>query len=190
LKEKSSSSTNVYKPSEDSFLLARAIESEINGGSVLEVGCGSGVVTEALASRARFVVATDINFRATAEAKSRVRQRGRFNVELICCDIARPVRMLFDVVVCNPPYLPAPREEFDATVEGGREGSEFVEKLINETMPLLQRQGKILFTYSSWTNIEKIRSAARKLNLEYEVVLNNRLFFEQLFVARLVKSLN
>lgn len=60
---------NVYEPSEDTFLLLDALESDLENiiaskpRMVLEIGCGSGVVITAIASVVKdcHYIAVDIN---------------------------------------------------------------------------------------------------------------------------------
>lgn len=86
------------------------------GASVLDLGCGSGVVSVFAAQRAGRVVATDINPTAVrctrinallngVDGKIEVREGDLF---------AALADERFDVVVFNPPYLPgAPRSDFE-----------------------------------------------------------------------------
>ncbi|MFX1602397.1 MAG: 50S ribosomal protein L11 methyltransferase [Promethearchaeota archaeon] len=55
--------SEVYPPSEDTYLLLGAIELGPRD-SFLEVGCGSGLLSVAAAKTARRVVATDISLEA------------------------------------------------------------------------------------------------------------------------------
>ena len=61
----------VYEPSEDTFLLRDALEKESWNGteSVLEVGCGTGIVSIFLCKRVKEVFSLDINMRAVSCTK-------------------------------------------------------------------------------------------------------------------------
>src|SRR6476620_226604 len=66
----------------DQAQVARLVEAIGGAGSgrVLDVACGPGIVTAALASRAREVVALDLTPEMLAKAEDRCRKAGRTNV--------------------------------------------------------------------------------------------------------------
>ena len=57
----------VYEPAEDSWLMAKHIPQF--QGSVLEIGCGSGIISMHLAQRGNVVTAIDINPKAVEATK-------------------------------------------------------------------------------------------------------------------------
>lgn len=88
-------------------LVARACDRwPVEGKRALDVGTGTGVLAILLARRGARVVATDVEPRAVACARDNV---GRFGltdrIEVLEADLfaGEPA----DVVVCNPPWLPA-----------------------------------------------------------------------------------
>ena len=70
---------------------------------VLEVGCGSGLVSLELARQVESLVALDIN----PHAVRATRERG---VEVIRSDLFEGIRGKFDLIIFNPPYLPQNRQ--------------------------------------------------------------------------------
>lgn len=74
---------------------------------VFDLGTGTGVLAALLARRgARTVIATDINPRAVACARSNVRRLGLADrVQAVEADLWPSGRA--DLIVCNPPWLPA-----------------------------------------------------------------------------------
>ncbi len=53
--------SDEYQPAEDTFFLADFVEKE-KGISALDVGSGSGYLTQILCKNFSFVIGTDINF--------------------------------------------------------------------------------------------------------------------------------
>lgn len=74
---------------------------------VFDLGTGTGVLAALLAQRgARTAIATDINPRAVACARSNVRRLGLADrVQVVEADLWPSGRA--DLIVCNPPWLPA-----------------------------------------------------------------------------------
>ncbi len=68
---------DVYRPAEDSYLLAKHVESTVSG-NVLDMGTGSGIqaVTAAMKPEVESVLAVDINPEALREAERRAESEG------------------------------------------------------------------------------------------------------------------
>ena len=84
------------------------------GESVIDVACGTGMVTlpaaAAVAPTGR-VLATDISSKMVAELERRAAEHRRINIEVACCDAERlDVDGSFDVALCSLGlmYVPSP----------------------------------------------------------------------------------
>jgi methylase of polypeptide subunit release factors len=83
------------------------------GGSVLDLGCGSGILGALCASRAERVVATDVNPRAVAFSRFNAELNGLRNMTCREGNLFEPVQEeRFDLVLCNPPYVISPDSTF------------------------------------------------------------------------------
>lgn len=72
-------------------------------GSALDVGCGAGVISVALAQKGCEVTAVDVS--ATAVYATRqTTQENDHNVTVLCSDIFHHVNGRFDQIVTNPPF--------------------------------------------------------------------------------------
>src|SRR5918998_1168842 len=113
----------MYNPSDDTFLIADAIV-DCQGDYALEVGVGSGYLTEILCNNYKFVFGTDIDFTSVKHSKTFLKNFN--NKFLICCDVCEPVRFKFDIIVSNPPYLPSAGDNDirDKAIYGGIKGKE------------------------------------------------------------------
>lgn len=178
----SDSCTLVYRPAEDTFLLADAIESH-EGEIALEIGVGSGYVAVELAKRTRLVIGTDVNIAAIREAHTRVERSGLGNAELICCDRGSSFRdRPFDLIVFNPPYLPLDAED-DIAVNGGRGGVAMTMKFLEHASALMRRSGCVLFVMSTLSDYRKILESLGAMGFRGRVLKTQRLFFERLMVV-------
>ena len=124
---------------------------KLGARNIVDIGTGSGAiaVTLALETGAR-VVGTDISAAALGVAAANGRRLGAA-VNWIACDLASAIDGAFDLVVSNPPYVPArdkttlQREvrdyEPDVALYGGEDGLEIYRRLIPEAERLLQPGG-------------------------------------------------
>lgn len=85
--------------------LDRCVE---RAGTVVDIGCGSGVGGLHLASRASRVILTDLNPRALSFAAVNAAIHGIDHVRYCLCDVLAGVAEPVDVIVANPPYMMDP----------------------------------------------------------------------------------
>ena len=124
-----------YKPAEDTFFLAGYVENE-KGISALDVGSGSGFLTQLLCKNFSFVVGTDINFPV-------LKNQTYKTSNLICCNGADAINYEFDLIICNLPYL-ATEEIIDIATDGGKEGFQIPKKIFDSVFDKIK--SKIVFS--------------------------------------------
>lgn len=175
----------VYQPAEDSRLLAETVLGEIETGSrVLDVGTGSGYVAWRLREEADAnALGTDLNPEACEQAANR-------GVPAIRGNLFDPFRdAVFDVVVCNPPYLPTPpHQEWDDWMEralsGGEDGRAMIDPFLKGVCRVLRPDGEAYVLMSTLTDPEAVRAFAEDHGLASEIVDEESYPFEKLLVVR------
>ena len=168
----------VYEPAEDSWMMCNCLPGNL--GSVLEIGCGSGIISIHLARKGNQVTSVDINPKAVEAAKCNAK-KNQVEIEILQSDMfsAIPNRK-FDTIVCNPPYLP-PSEDYNdpelkLAVEGGKKGYEFTAKLLSEAKKFLNNPGSIFMIQSS--KMSKFDTLWKK-----KIIKEERFFFERLYLV-------
>ncbi len=188
-KKRGGGMVDVYPPSEDTHLLMRAAIAEARpDDSVIEIGCGSGVISESLARRVRSIVATDINPHAVRAAAS-------LGIPAVRADLFHGISYKFDLILFNPPYLPA-EDALDsgddrwlsAAVDGGADGREVIARFLKGVRDIMSPRGRILLLISSLTGPDEVMELARASGLTTEIVARERYFFEELYVLKLRSS--
>ncbi len=172
---------DVYEPREDSLLMLETLEAEmLHGKELLDVGCGSGVLSLFAASKGAKVTACDVDDLAIENVTRAARKLG-LNLRAVVSDAWSSISESFDVVLMNPPYLPS-NHSTDAAVDGGRDGIAIVERFADELPSHLHSGGFALVLVSSVTSWQHVFKPT-----EFEVTLVGRksLFFEELSVLRI-----
>jgi release factor glutamine methyltransferase len=163
-----------YPPSEDTFFIVDNIEHE-KGNFALDVGSGSGYLTKLLCKNFSFVVGTDINYEVLKHQTYKTEN-------IICCNGSDALKIKFDFIVCNLPYL-ATNEILDIATDGGAEGFEIPKKIFDSIIDNLAENGKFVFVTSSLSNYEKLIDYAQKLGLKTRIIAKKKLFFEELILV-------
>ena len=150
---------------------------------VLEVGCGSGLISQELAARVHSLLATDINPHAVRAAKER-------GIEVVRSDLFLGIRGKFDLILFNPPYLPTSSEErsdswINYALDGGESGRETIDRFLKDLPDRLRPDGRALLLISSLTGLKEVQGRAMAAGLAVKTVASAGCFFEQLHVLRL-----
>ncbi len=133
----------------------------VNEPAIADVGTGSGCIAVALAQARRdaTMYALDISAAALAVARSNAIRHGMHDrIRFIRADLLEAfggaVAGAFDVIVSNPPYIPAleldglqpevARYEPRVALAAGQDGLAFYRRLLREAPPLLKPGGRLI----------------------------------------------
>jgi release factor glutamine methyltransferase len=167
-----------YPPSEDTFFIVDNIENE-KGNFALDVGSGSGYLTKLLSKNFSFVVGTDINFNVLKNQTYKTNN-------IVCCNGSDALKIKFDFIVCNLPYL-ATDTIIDIATDGGEEGFEIPKKIFDSIINNMAENGKFIFITSSLSNYQKLIEYAQKLGLKTRIMAKKKLFFEELILVETIR---
>ncbi|MEM2083554.1 MAG: methyltransferase [Nitrososphaerota archaeon] len=181
---------DVYKPSEDTFLLYDSINN--NYSKSFEVGSGVGLITLKLAKKSNYVLASDINFEATKNTLYNVKQNFlRDKVDIVCGDCLTFLKnkIFFELIVFNPPYLPSEnfnKKIFDLSWSGGKRGYEITLKFLREAKKHINKKGTIMIVSSSYI-INEVLNIIKKMKLKYSIKKEKSMFFEKIYIVEIKK---
>jgi HemK-related putative methylase len=185
---------DCYIPSEDTFLLLNLLEKEIvkEYNNVLEMGFGSGIISLYLYDYAKQIDCFDINPIAIKHLQKLKLKYDLTKMKIFFSNLFEKSNKKYDLIVFNPPYVSSKKidlKDFEAlATDGGKDGSETILKFIDQLNNYLAESGVCYLLISTLNKIENIRKVLQKKHLQLEIVSNKKLFFEELLILRISKS--
>ena len=134
----------------------KALEFINKESSVLDLCCGSGYIGLTIKQKTDCnVTLSDIDDEAIIQSKENAKDNN-MNVEIIQSDLFENINGKFDVIVSNPPYIPATNVldksviDFDPELAlfGGKDGNDLYKKIIKEAPNYINDGGYLVFEIS------------------------------------------
>ncbi|GGK32766.1 HemK2/MTQ2 family protein methyltransferase [Nocardia camponoti] len=179
----------VYPPQADTWLLRRALCAlpSARGLRVLDAFAGTGALTLAAAANgARTVTAIDRSRPALLSTWANCRLRG-ISVELIHGDFTTALGLpRFDLVLANPPYVPAARDGRGAGLawDAGQDGRRILDRLCAVLPSLLTPQGMALIVHSTISDPHQTLNSLRDNGVHAHVVAKQTIPFGPVMRSR------
>ena len=182
----------VYRPSDDTYLILYNLKIHKND-YILEIGVGCGIISIFAASKGARVISTDISSHAIKCAIHNSKLYNMKNrIHFILCDLFTPIkkRTRFDLIIFNPPYLPADRDPDDILKKawtGGKKGNEIILKFLNKVNEIADRNTRILLITSSLSGEKEIYNSIKKNLFDYKLIKKQKFSFEEISLLELKK---
>jgi release factor glutamine methyltransferase len=184
----------VFQPRSDTWMLAAHLRAQLRtraGATVLDLCTGSGALAVAAAlGGAGTVTAVDVSRRAVLSARLNARLNGA-RVRALRGDLFAPViGERFDLIVSNPPYLPADRDELprsgpERAGDAGRDGRVLLDRVCDAAPAHLRPGGALLLVHSDLIGAEETVRRLSAGGLAVDVLERRRGALGPLLTARL-----
>lgn len=193
--------TEVYEPSEDSFLFLDALESELEyiknmePKIIAEIGSGSGIVITALANILKnncVYFATDIN-RQACLATSHTAELNNCNIECLNMNLLDYfMDEIFDIILFNPPYVVTESEELSGNSlnrswAGGKDGREITDLVLGDLNRMLAKNGVCYMVILKENNPLEIETRMSARGYNCSKIMERKIPGEHLFIFKFCK---
>lgn len=170
----------VYRPAEDTFLIMDHI---VPGNTVLEIGCGTGIISVYCATLGREVTCCDVSPDARACAE-RNAIRNHVEIEILDSQLFGNVNGKYETIIFNPPYLPTQdRYEESEQWDGGADGFDVTRPFLKSASRFLTEDGSIYIILSSLTDIDGLMEEFKQYSFKEKA--KQSFFFETIFLYQL-----
>jgi release factor glutamine methyltransferase len=165
---------------------------QLSGKNVLDIGCGSGILSLAAARSGGRVIAVDINPAAVQATEINARRNGLHEtIQAVESDLFAGLdhsESKFDYILCNPPFYDGePRTMTEKAFRGGN-GMTFMARLARFGPSFLSPGGAILLVLSSDADLRACLIPFEVHRFEAHVVKVTKLLFETLSIVELRRS--
>lgn len=155
--------------------------------SLLELGCGSGIISLFAAKKDAIVTATDINETALEYLKLNA-TKNKLNVNVITSDLFEKLENnTFDYIIINPPYYPKKAKNIKEQAWFCGEKFEYFENLFQQLPTFLNGNNFCFMILSEDCEIEKIIQIAAKHDVKFQLIFNKKSSFEMNYIYQITK---
>jgi release factor glutamine methyltransferase len=154
---------------------------------ILDMGCGSGVVSVFAASKGAKCLAVDVNPVSVKSAEENAKQNGYIeNVKAVQSNLFENILPdeKFDIIFFNPPYYAKePKTDFEKAFFTG-EGFKVIKDFLEQSKNHFSGGGFIYFITSSDLKIDTFLSMLGAAGFEFNIVKKVNTLFETFYITK------
>lgn len=150
----------------------------VQSKSLLELGCGTGLISIQCARRGAYVTASDINPLAIENAKLNAADNN-VSLTLLKSDVFDQIeQQVFDWIIINPPYYARPVKSDDELAWHCGENFEYFQKLFGSLSRFIHSDSNVIMVLTLGVELEKIFEIARKNGFQFELLKERNVLFD------------
>ena len=157
----------------------------LDSKNVLDMGCGSGIISLAAASKKAKCKAVDINPEAVKSSNENFRLNG-IDAKAIESNLFEMLDKgeKYDIIFFNPPYYNyEPRDDFERAFGGGKD-YRVIRDFLQQSKNYLAKDGYICLITSSDMGIDTMLSILDEFKLGYNILHTVKRFFETFYIIK------
>jgi release factor glutamine methyltransferase len=156
------------------FLQTQSVQNK----SLLELGCGTGLISILCARRGASVTASDINPLALENAKLNA-DNNNVPLTLLKSDVFDQIeQQVFDWIIVNPPYYARTVKSANELAWHCGENFEYFQKFFGSLAQFLHPDSNVIMVLTLGSELEKIFEIGRKNSFEFELLEERTVLFD------------
>jgi release factor glutamine methyltransferase len=173
--------SGVFHPglfSSTTFMLDFLKTQDLSRQSLLELGCGTGLIAVTAAKAGAQATATDLNLKAVENARHNAKQNNAA-VNVVHSDLFRNIdKQVFDWIIINPPYYAQqPKNESDLAWYCG-ENFEYFIRLFSTLKDHIHARSEVIMVLTRGCDLQRIFSLARAAGFAFSLIREKRVMFD------------
>lgn len=173
--------TGVFHPGlfySTKFLLQFLEGQSLQGKSLLELGCGSGLISIATAKKGAEVIACDLSKKAIDNCKANA-ATNQVNINIIHSDLFDSIpKQTLDWIIINPPYYARPVKKEEEMAWHCGEQFEYFEKLFSTINEYISNQSQIIMVLTLGCDLDQIFKIANHHHFHFQLIQKNKVLFD------------
>lgn len=170
------------------FLASYLREIDLGGKEVLDMGCGSGILSLVAASQGARVTSIDINPLAVKSTLQNAQSNHLADfITVLESNLFEQLGnkdQKFDYVIVNPPYYKVNPQSMAERAWFAGTNLDFISSFAKTVRNFLKPNGRILIILSSKTDIHSIIEVFQNYHFSIETLHQRRVLFETLYIFR------
>lgn len=155
--------------------------------TILELGCGSGIISLLCAAKGGEIFATDIN-KTALESLKISSEKQDLKIECIYSDLFNSIpKINFDCIIINPPYYPKKSKNIEEQAWFCGENFEYFESLFQQLPNQLSKNTDCLIILSEDCDFKSIQKIAKKNKLSFAKIVEKKTLLEENFIYKIAK---
>ncbi len=184
----------VFHPSlyfSSKFLGEFLLTLDLTGKHVLDMGCGSGMLSLVAATRGAKVTSIDINDAAVHATRHNAKINSlEASITAFASNLFDGLinTNMFDLILVNPPFYPNDPAELAEYAWKGGVHYNFIDQFTLHLNNYLTANGKAIFICSSDMDIIKVTTLFEKRHFTLQCLKQKRVLFERLYIYEAVRN--
>lgn len=156
--------------------------------TLLELGCGSGIISLYASKKQAIVTATDIN-KIALQYLEKASLKNNLDLEIIQSDLFDNLQnRIYDYIIINPPYYPRTPKNTKEKAWFCGENFEYFEKLFKQIPNHITNSSNVFMILSNDCDIEHIKSITSKSDLNLKIFFEKKILGEINYIFKIASK--